>query len=463
MMIFNYIEVQQPVGVFYICSIPAQQLMKIVNSRAYSKTNDGVQRDLSPERTNAIARYCSDPDAVFPTPIVVSVDKEAAVDINETDHTIIIKKDDEIIGQVIDGQHRLWGISKSDYATRFNLPVVFMFDLTIEEKAYVFATINSNQKKVDTSLIYQLFDVSEIRTPQRTAHQLARVMNYNENSPFYNRLKMLGKKTSTQEYATLSQGTFAKSMLMLISRNYDDDALKVRRGEQLEPISGYLFRDFFIADKDDMMVQVLLNCFNALKNVFPDEWNTPNDNILWKTTGFRAVIYSLKTIFNKGRRERDLTTQFFVKCFSEFKNTLIKKNLKLTSESFPGGGEQNQKKLANLILDSVINIDKEDYMSHLKRARDYQCFIDDSDELDNDDLYDLAQILLTGKSVSDRFKVGHNEESGEMEIIYPFTEAFIALTDANAKEFLNYLKNKYMNDMDVESWYGYIHAMEKDD
>lgn len=461
MKIFSYIEVTQPIGTFYLCSIPAEILVNIVESRAYSEGKDGVQRDLSPARTNAVMSYCSDPDAVFPTPIVVSVDEDAQVSIDEEQHKIIINDEAKKIGEVIDGQHRLWGIKKSEHITKFNLPVVLMFNLTVEEKAYVFATINSNQKKVDTSLIYELFDVSEVRSPQRTAHQLARVMNYNEESPLRGRLKMLGKKDNSQTNAVLSQGTFAKSILLLISRNINEDTLKSRRGEKLLPIKGYLFRDLYIADKDDQIAKILINCFSALKEVFTKEWEFPNNNILWKTTGFRAVIYSLKSITNKGRREKDLTIDFFLKCFEAFKKKLAEKKLTLTSGSFPGGGEQNQKKLANVLLESVIELDKDDYISHLNNTKDFQTFLDNTDELDIHDIYDLSQILQNGSSVYDRFKVIKTDKS--MDIIYPFTDASISLDKESAKDFLKYLESRYMDDMDSDSWYGYIQAVRKDD
>lgn len=461
MKIFSYIEVTQPIGTFYLCSIPAEILVNIVESRAYSEGKDGVQRDLSPARTNAVMSYCSDPDAVFPTPIVVSVDEDAQVSIDEEQHKIIINDEAKKIGEVIDGQHRLWGIKKSEHITKFNLPVVLMFNLTVEEKAYVFATINSNQKKVDTSLIYELFDVSEVRSPQRTAHQLARVMNYNEESPLRGRLKMLGKKDNSQTNAVLSQGTFAKSILLLISRNINEDTLKSRRGEKLLPIKGYLFRDLYIADKDDQIAKILINCFSALKEVFTKEWEFPNNNILWKTTGFRAVIYSLKSITNKGRREKDLTKDFFLKCFEAFKKKLAEQELTLTSGSFPGGGEQNQKKLANVLLESVIDLDKDDYISHLNNTKDFQTFLDNTDELDIHDIYDLSQILQNGSSVYDRFKVIKTDKS--MDIIYPFTDASISLDKESAKDFLKYLESRYMDDMDSDSWYGYIQAVTKDD
>ena len=257
---------------------------------------------------------------------------------------IVIPTDKGIIGDVIDGQHRLWGIESSKQPELFQLPVVFMFDLTVAEQAYIFSTINSNQRKVDPSLIYDLFDVSENRSPYKTVHEIARVMNSSESSPFYNRLKMLGKRTSNQEKATLSQGTFAKSILMLISKKPDEDTRNLKLNKKLANDPRLPLRFLFIEEKDDILVKILSNCFNALKEVFPAEWETPTSNILWKSTGFRAVIYALSSLCRKGLREHVLTKDFFIKCFEAFKEVLSKEQLTLTSKSFPGGGEQNQKK-----------------------------------------------------------------------------------------------------------------------
>ena len=187
-MEFNYIEVKQPIGSFYLCSIPAVDLLPIVSVVSRRDSSEGIQRELSSKRIKEIGEYCSDPDAVFPTPIVVSVNEDANVKINEKRNTITILGNEKI-GEVIDGQHRLWGIEESHNITDFDLPVVLMFDLTTEEKAYIFSTINSNQTKVNPSLIYDLFEVSRERSPQKTVHEIARVMNYNEGSPFLIALK----------------------------------------------------------------------------------------------------------------------------------------------------------------------------------------------------------------------------------------------------------------------------------
>lgn len=459
MISFDYIEVRQPIGVFYLCSIPANVLLKIVSVTRRGQQAEGVQRELSEPRIKKIGDYCSDPDAIFPTPIVVSININANVLIDEEKHKIIIGNEDSVIGDVIDGQHRLWGIDRSSYADSFALPVVFMFGLTTEQKAYVFSTINSNQVKVSPSLIYDLFDVARERSPHKTVHQIARVMNNSESSPFHNRLKMLGKKEQNQDNATLSQGTFAKSVLQLISKNPDDDARRIKKGEKLVQDERCPLREYFIDDKDDVITKILMNCYSALKDVFPKEWDTPQKNILWKTTGFRAVIYALPSLIRKGRREKVLTKGYFVMCFSAFRKQLEIEHLTLTSKDFPGGGEQNQKVLAAKIINAVSNLNMEDYIANMIRPADFVEFLENVGELDYHEIYDLAQALQGHKSLV-FFKCKEDEE-GNREITYPYYDASIGLTEEEAKDSLKYLENKYMEGIDADTWYGYRQSLEK--
>lgn len=460
MITFDYIEVKQPIGVFYLCSIPAEVLLKIVSVTRRGQQADGVQRELSEPRIKKIGEYCSDPDAIFPTPIVVSVNVDARVKVDEENRKIIIGDEGSIIGDVIDGQHRLWGIERSNYVDSFYLPVVLMFGMTTEQKAYVFSTINSNQVKVSPSLIYDLFDVAKERSPHKTVHQIARVMNNSESSPFHNRLKMLGKKEQNQENATLSQGTFAKSVLQLISKRPDDDARRIKRGEKLIRDERCPLRDYFIDDKDEVIAKILMNCYGALKDVFPQEWNTPQKNILWKTTGFRAIIYTLPSLIRKGRREKVLTKDYFVMCFSAFREQLETERLTLTSRDFPGGGEQNQKVLAAKIINAVSNLNLEDYIANMIRPTGFEEFLENVGELDYHEIYDLALALRGHKMTLGIFKC-KEDEVGNIEITYPYYDVSIGLTAEEAKDSLKYLENKYMEGMDADTWYGYRQALEK--
>ena len=449
--VFNYIEVQQPIGTFYLCSIPAPFLLKVVKSTSRNEDPNAVQREKSPDRIKDIGAYCSDPDAVFPTPIVISV-KSKDVTLDEDKHILVIPDDRGFIGNVIDGQHRLWGIERSEHPEDFSLPVVLMFDLTVAEEAYIFSTINSNQRKVDPSLIYDLFDVSTYRSPQKTVHEIARVMNSSTSSPFYNRLKMLGKKATGQDKATLSQGTFAKSILMLISKKPDEDARLLKQGKELIDDDKMPLRYFFTQEKDDLLVRVLSNCFNALKEVFPNEWKSPIDNILWKTTGFRAVIYALPFICRRGIRKKVLTKDFFIRCFTAFKNELKKRNLTLTSSSFPGGGEQNQKKLADLIIQSLADLDLSDYECHLERVPNIQAFVSSIDA-DKYELFDIAQALDKGVVAYETIVVKTIVD--DIELIHSFSDTSIYVKESQRKSYLKFIENHYMNGVDYNSWIGF--------
>lgn len=343
-----FLTITQPIGTFYMTSIKASELIKIVKVIPRSESNDGVQRDLSVKRVSELANFCKEADAAFPTAIIVSVMPNSDIRIDEERHEFDIDEN-EYIGNVIDGQHRLAGLMQSGKSDDFELPVVFMFDLTIEEEAYVFSVINSKQTTVSSSLIFDLFGLSSVRSPQRTAHEIARSLNMRKDSPFYQRLKMLGKKDENQENATLSQGTFVKTLLSLICTQKEMELRPMLEGLDLTPKNGMPFRRFYILKRDDIILKVLMNCFNAVKDVFPEYWKHSKTNILWKSTGFGGIIKSLNDLILLGIKEKMLTREFFVKCFQCLKAYLEQKNICLTSEHFPGGGEQQQRRLADFI------------------------------------------------------------------------------------------------------------------
>ncbi len=351
MIKLEIIEVTQPIGTFYISKMTAKDICEYTQIKERSEQNDkNVQRTASEERIREISAYTSDPDATFPTPIIISVYHD--IDISFSENTMNINLDNnKYFGEIIDGQHRIKGLKNSIFITEFEMPVILMFNLTEEEKAYVFSIINSKQTKVSMSLIYDLFSLSEKRSPQKTLHEIARSFNKDEKSPYFNRLKMLGKKEKGQELASLSQGTFVKSLLNLISKKPDEDLIMIKRGEILKNYSDLPLRKYFVEDNDTVIYKILLNCFRAVANVFCEEWNNPEEFILSKTTGFGAIIKSFNELYKIGDIKNDLSEEFFIECFQKFKNNLEQKNKKLTSDDFPSN-EQTQSKLSKLIIDS---------------------------------------------------------------------------------------------------------------
>jgi hypothetical protein len=167
-------------------------------------------------------------------------------------------------------------------------------------------------------------------------------------SPFYNRLKMLGKKEADQYFATLSQGTFVKQLLSLISKDPDEDSSKIKRGMALSR-QNLPFRQYFIEGKDDVILKILMNCFTALKEEFPEEWLNPSTNILWKTTGYGAVMKAFPYLYDRGVGKKNLSLEYFKNCFANLHNYMEKKGEDFSNRYFSGGGEQLQQKLAGYI------------------------------------------------------------------------------------------------------------------
>lgn len=342
--------VKQPIGTFFMGVMEAKDLLQITCVNQRKDSPDGIQREENTARIKEISSFTFDPDATFPTPVIISVYDEA--DAHIEDANTFVYDTDDVIGEVLDGQHRLRGLENSSEIDKFQLPVIFMFGLTDEENAYVFSIINSKQTKVNTSLIYDLYGLSTNRSPQKTAHDLARSMNSMQSSPFYRRLKMLGNKVAGQDEATLSQGTFAKAVMSLYSKDVEEDKRRLKRNESIDEDKTLFLRRYFIADEDKVILLVLLNCFNGLKRAFPEYWKSPKNNILWKSTGFCAVVKALPYLLALGVGKKMLTEDFFFQCFLKFKNMLSEQNRELISSEY-GSGEQAQRRLADDIVEAV--------------------------------------------------------------------------------------------------------------
>lgn len=348
-MKINFFEVQQPIGTFYLSVVNAKELIKVTETRAREIDSQDVQREFSPARVKDIADYCRDPDATFPTSIIVSIKPEAFKGICGN---YLEFADDTIIGEILDGQHRLLGLEKSGISAKFDLPVVFMFDLDNYQKGYVFSIINSKQTRVNPSLIYDLFALSRHRSPYKTCHEIVRNLNRDINSPFFERIKMLGKKEEHQEKASLSQSAFINYLVDLISKKPEKDMIDIKNQQRILGDDKLIFRDYFIHNEDHIILKILLNYFNAVSKVFYEEWNDPDKYILSKPIGYGALLKVLPFIFKKGDKEGDLSEAYFSNIFNRVKYYFDHNNIEITSEQF-GSNEQARTKLANLILDAI--------------------------------------------------------------------------------------------------------------
>ena len=264
----------------------------------------GIQRELSRARVGEIKQYVNTQDAAFPTSVLIAVSSRYA-SFDETTSTVSILRHGKA-AKIIDGQHRIAGLE--DYrGPEFDVNVSVFIDMDLQDQAMMFATINLKQTKVNKSLAYDLYEFTKTRSPQRTAHDIARFLNYKQGSPFYSKVKMLGTG-SGREQEVITQATFVDRLLRYISRNPMADRDALRRGRRLARASGtekdrQIFRNWFIEERDVNITIVLWNYFLAVQAKWPYSWDTVvRGNVLNRTTGFGALMRFLRVAYNSRER-----------------------------------------------------------------------------------------------------------------------------------------------------------------
>lgn len=345
---------EQPIGTFALGVVNAKDIIKIskIDRLRYDEksfdTSGGPQREASEKRVKEISKYALTPDATFPTPILLAVSEKHYT----LDNDCIVLDDDVKSCSIVDGQHRIMGIEKSGIPERFDLPVVFILGATDEQQALLFAVINGKQRQVSSSLIFELYKVTSCRNPYKTVHEVARAMNSDVSSPFYKKLKMLGKKVSGLE--TLSQGTFASELIKHISSNPDADFAAARENKSPKPHPNCVFNDYFLKNQDDVILKILMNIFGAIKSVFPKEWDDP-DSILTKTTGYSGVMQTLPKLVEFGRAGHDLRQNVFAGVFEKLKEIMKREGKNFVNEDLSSNAS-GQAELRNLILKALKEV-----------------------------------------------------------------------------------------------------------
>jgi len=346
---FKCLEVQQPIGIFYMGIMDYRDLLYIAyadvrrletgGSEREVETYIGIQRPLSPVRVKEINKYVNLSDSTFPTSIILAVSAKDA-DYDKATNTMQLRNDKNV-AKVLDGQHRIAGLEDCKYESdRFQLNVIIFIDVEIEDQAIVFATINKTQTKVNKSLVADLFEFAKTRSPQKTAHNIARALNQKPGSPFYEKIKILGV-AEEKEKETITQATFVESILNYITSDMmtDRDLYKRNLTPERVPdnrLTQKFFRNMFIDEEDGKIAQIINNYFLAVQKKWPEAWNEVKvDNILNKSTGFVALMKFLKDAYLSFNRIGKVIT---VDEFREIFKKIYLKNEDFNKGKYKPGG-----------------------------------------------------------------------------------------------------------------------------
>lgn len=326
------IKVVQPLGEFYIAKIKARELLKISTSSVarYDKDGNlkGNQRPLDPKRLKAIANFIMSDEMSFPTSILIAanIDRDGKIiediedrwDVKQTGSTDIYNLiiPDKVTSLVIDGQHRLNAFNFAEESCKdIELVCSIFIDLPNPYQAYLFATINGNQKRVDKSLALELFGFDVENEPQNTwspeklAVYFTRKFNFTKGSPLYQKIKLAPLFSELENLVNkdkwlLSTAAMVDGIMSLISSNpqKDRDMLAMKKTSiwsdktrsvlinNGKPVLRYLYLD----SKDDELYSILEKYFCSVKIILWD--NATNDSVILKTIGISVLFDILKNI-----------------------------------------------------------------------------------------------------------------------------------------------------------------------
>lgn len=307
--------VRQPIGEFYVGVVSHRDLIQIsfADMRRIEKELDryvGIQRRLVPQRVSEIERFVNGIDATFPTSIVLAIPGNCARYDEATKELVISEGVDESTGEpirffevakILDGQHRIEGL-KGFNGESFQLTVSIFVEADIADQAYVFATVNLAQTKVNRSLVYDLLDYATARSPQKSCHDIAVALDKHPSSPFVDMIKRLGSATPGRSGETLTQATFVSALLPFISADPLGDREKLARGKSLKRDDTEYprtpFRWLWLEERDTDVARLLIEYFAAIAERWPAAWRSrEKGNMLPRTNGFRAFMRFLKNLY----------------------------------------------------------------------------------------------------------------------------------------------------------------------
>lgn len=344
------LPVEQPLGIFYVTKIKAKYLLNISYSEQLQYLEDGnlkgSQRGIDKKRLKEIGKYIDSVEMAFPNTIILAAnyeqytgniidDDEKRWDVKEKNgFAEIIIPTDEPLAAIIDGQHRLMAFEFIEKKERSEVELLcsIYFDLPNSYQAYLFATINGNQKKVDKSLALEQFgfNVSEeprdAWTPEKLAVFFTRTLNFKNESPLQNKVKLSPKyheSLITEETDfTVSTATIVGGIIGLISSNPKRDRVEMGQKHLFKGRSRKLLGDIrdssplrqeFINGKDDLILEIVKRFFVEVDELL---WKTYKpDSYIFKTVGFQALFDFLKQIL-KEHSHIDLNFRPFIEKFA---------------------------------------------------------------------------------------------------------------------------------------------------
>lgn len=409
------LKIVQPLGEFFVAVLPARLLLQVTYSDplriiGFSEGGQyelkGHQRKLVQDRLKSIGRFIDTVEAAFPNSIILAANYGENGELEEDeqrrwkvefssddrDQATLVIPTEAKLAAIVDGQHRLFGFKEASRQDRLEMPLLcaVYLDLPHPIQAYLFATINYNQKPVDKSQSYELYGFNleeeppEAWSPEKTAVFLCRKLNTDSSSAFYERILVAAQADPAVEAAArirkkdwaVSTATVVEGLLRLFSSNPKRDrdlmhrkelgrgrARKLLRTEA--PQDRTPLRQAYLECNDLLIFTIVKNYFNAVSDAV---WQGGGGAYIRKTVGIQALFDVLRQICPKALEARDVSQQFFADMINPWRK------INFTDDFFQASGTGRQR-IRNTLelsiglkkLDDINEADRSTYVRLCKK------------------------------------------------------------------------------------------------
>lgn len=324
-----FIEAKQGGRKFLLTKLPASVVTSIAYAavRGQSEEEGAVQRVLSPGRINSIKAFTLQ-GGDYPNAVVlnwVSTENKLTAGSNG----MLSFSAGPRLAQLIDGQHRIAGIkeaiAENKAIGKLELPVVIYRNLSTKECADIFLSINTEQKPVPRSLVFDLYGVSSESISDHAAvraRDIALFLN-ESGSPYEGEIKMPGTPKRRGGIPLSSAVTGIKPLVE------DNGAFEQISINELE-----------------LQKQIILNWFRALQSIYAEDWDD-KANVFQYASGFLAAMDFLRLqLIPYCTTQQSFQVETFQKAL-KLSGTLI-----LQAEVKGQGGAEAQKKIYARLQDA---------------------------------------------------------------------------------------------------------------
>ncbi len=356
----DILKIEQPIGQIYVTKISPENLlaMSIVDRRRIADDDEilGIQRELREDKVRQIKSYLSSIDATFPNSIIVNTTSNFIE--SETDNHLTLRIDDATF-TIIDGQHRVEGF-RGNPINNFELIVAIYKDLKIDQQANIFSTINSQQTKVDPSLNLNLELNSKYYTPTKMMIEIAQSLNFDQDSPWADNIRVLGSQTGKSPKGMISLSAFVKPLINLTFPEKDYYEIRNELVNSFPEFPDfqdfnykterYLFWEFYKRRDLESVYKILYNFFSTISILLNKDWLNENA-LLNKTTGYNAQLKLFQDITKIGLEAGDLSKEFF---FEKLKPLNIM-NGTITGDNYGASGVKASNELYQEMKKTLAN------------------------------------------------------------------------------------------------------------